>query len=107
MTDLATRPGFDFYGFPLPTTTGPRCGNCGGGVHHADVAAVKLCYALEAEQSWDDGAAAAEAAYERHLEDRGYDEARAQDDHEARNGVVGFIDAWHAESPDTCPCDRH
>lgn len=56
---------------------------------------------------YDDGAADAEAAYERHLENRGADEADAQDAYEARNGVVGFIDAWHAESPDTCPCGRH
>lgn len=55
----------------------------------------------------DDGAQAAEQAYERHLEDSGYDDARAQDDYEARNGVVGFIEAWHLASPETCPCDAH
>lgn len=47
-----------------------------------------------------DGAAAAEMAYERHLEDRGANEARAQDDHEARNGVISFQDAWDMACPE-------
>lgn len=90
-----------------------RCGNPNSpdlpGPHtHATAAEVASCYAATRAYAeycdWDDGAAAAEQAYERHLENRGYGEARAQADYEARNGVVGFIEAWHLASPDTCPC---
>src|SRR3982751_1911675 len=66
-----------------------KCGNCKR--RHSNVAAVKDCYA---GPDYNDGAAAAEQAYERHLEDRGYDEARFQDEMEARNGVISFSQAW-------------
>lgn len=107
MTDLmfATRPGYDTAGYPLNTTTGPRCGNCRNGVRHATVAIIRACYVIEADQHLQMiNEQAAEAAYERHLEDRGYWEAQAQDDYEARLGIPSFTEAWHAASPDTCPC---
>lgn len=111
MTDLATRPGYDWLGVPLLTPTGPYCGACGGrraGARHINVEAIRTCaiYTADNEQAAED-AYQGELAVERALENRGYDEARAQEDYEARNGVVGFIEAWHAQSPDTCPCDNH
>ncbi len=42
-----------------------------------------------------------------YFEDRGYWEARAQEDHERESGCLGFLEAWHLASPDTCPCDDH
>jgi hypothetical protein len=96
-----------------PATYVPvRCGNRkahGPDVYHNGRTEVRDCFAgrLATEPDHDNGAAAAELAYERHLEDRGYDDARAQEEHEARHGVVGFIQAWHDASPETCPCDRH
>ena len=71
---------------------GVRCGNHGKDrVYHRDASEVKDCYAGRFD---DDGAAAAEMAYERHLEDAGYWEARAQEDYERRMGVVDFSDAY-------------
>jgi hypothetical protein len=90
-----------------------RCGNRKAHeytTHHSSVAEVRACFAGQLEvptdEDWDNGAAGAEQAYERHLENLGYEEAQAQDAYEARNGVVGFMEAWHIESPETCPCDR-
>lgn len=80
------------------------CGNRsshGVGVYHESLDVVRDCFAGRFD---DDGCAAAELAAERHLEDRGYWAARAQEDYEARNGVIGFREAWHLESPETCPC---
>lgn len=79
----------DWIGYPVATVTGPRCGSCTA--HHNSVAAIKLCYSIaedQAQQAEDE--AAAERAYERHLEDRGYDEARAQEAYEAAHGVIPF-----------------
>jgi hypothetical protein len=66
---------------------GVRCGNHGreGRFYHADAAEVRACYAWD----WDNeenarAEQAVELAYERHLEDRGYDEARFQEQMEAR-----------------------
>lgn len=42
---------------------------------------------------------AAERGYERHLEDQGYEAARAQDAYEAQHGVVSFQDAYQAACP--------
>lgn len=98
------------------TTGRIRCGNRQSpdfpGKHtHDTVTDVRACYettaAYERYLEWDDGAQAAEQAYERYLEDRGYEAARAQDDYEASHGVVGFSEAWHNESPETCPCGQH
>lgn len=105
MTAPATAPGYDWLGYPLNTPTGIRCGMCGNGVRHIDVQAVKDCHYITREQEANQEAdARAEAAAERHLEDRGYWAAQEQDAYEARNGVIGFREAWHNESPHTCPC---
>jgi hypothetical protein len=83
----------DDFGFPTVTTTGVRCAN-----HHPDeqarhesVDAVRECFRFTydlqdaAHDDW-----AAEQAAERALEDRGYWDARAQEDHEAAVGVIPF-----------------
>jgi len=81
----------------LRTEEGPYCGQCNRGwrkgdgtkIRHADRHAVKMCYAVAREMELDQRAECeAELANERSFEDRGYWEARAQDDWEARNGVV-------------------
>lgn len=106
MTDTLTRPGYDWIGYPTATETGPRCGRCQA--PHINIEAIRDCHTIAyAQEEQADADARAEASYERHLEDRGYDAARAQDDYEARNGVIGFIEAWHAQSPDSCPCPNH
>jgi hypothetical protein len=103
MIDLAARPGYDFIGYPIATPTGPICGSCRA--HHIDVAAIRTCHDITAEQNaQQEDDFRLEVAQLRHLENWGYDEARAQDEYEARNGVVGFAEAWHRESPSTCPC---
>ena len=88
------------------TETGVRCGNHGRTspgehVHHANPASVRECYRQTAQMEADQAAEiAAELAYERHLEDRGYWEARAQEDWEERYGVVQFEDAYRAACPE-------
>ena len=75
------------------TATGVRCGNHGRTapgehVHHANPASVRECYRLTAEAIADQEAEIrAEQALERYLEDRGYDEARAFENWEARHGI--------------------
>lgn len=75
------------------TETGVRCGNHGRTKHgehiyHADPASVQECYRLTAEMIADQEAEIrAELAYERHLEDRGYWEARAQEQWEQTQGI--------------------
>lgn len=69
--------------------TGIKCGNCRD--RHTSVDEVKACYAqMQANVEAQRAELAAEQAYERHLEDRGFDDARAQEDHEARTGAVSF-----------------
>lgn len=84
---------FDDFGFPVGTDTGVRCGNhCSADVvRHINVAAVRECYRRWRELE-DDAKAEhdAEMAVERALEDRGYWEARAQEDYEAQMGVIPF-----------------
>lgn len=71
--------------------------------HHETIAQVKLCFAregglrsLEEEallEQWNDEMRAeieAEQAVERYYEDRGWAEALAQDEYEARMGVIPF-----------------
>jgi hypothetical protein len=88
------------------TATGVRCGNHGRTapsehVHHANPASVRECYRLAAQMEADQAAEiAAELAYERHLEDRGYWDARAQEDWEERHGVIQFEDAYRAACPE-------
>lgn len=96
----------DDYGYAEELATGIRCGNHPRGlkVHHDSVATVQHCYAVRYSQEADQMAEqAVELAYERHLEDRGYEEARAQDEHEARNGVISF----HQAMRDAGYCDEH
>ena len=88
------------------TATGVRCGNHGRTapgehVRHANPASVRACYRATAEMIADQEAEiAAELAYERHLEDRGYWEARAQEDWENRNGVIQFDEAYRMACPE-------
>lgn len=104
-TPASTRPGYDWLGYPLPTETGPRCGMCRRGIRHIDLEAIRFCCDITREQEEQaDADSRLEDAQLRYLENRGHDDARAQDDYEARNGVIGFTEAWHLASPDTCPC---
>ena len=78
--------------------------------HHESVAQVRLCfarkeeglYSLEEEallEQWEDEARAereAEMAVERYFEDRGWEDAFTQREHEDRMGVVQFEDAYRA-----------
>jgi hypothetical protein len=90
-----------------------RCGNRKAhgtdhltGAYHRDSAEVRACYAAGAtgipsleEEAADQEALAelmAEQAVERYFEDRGYEEARFQEQQEARLGVVQFGDAMAA-----------
>jgi hypothetical protein len=79
-----------------------RCAHCDR--NHDSVAEVAECAEDRAEHDDDGADYQAELAAERALEDRGYWEARAQDDYEARLGIRSFAQAWHDESPTTCPC---
>lgn len=84
---------YDDFRFPIATPTGVRCGNhyAADIVRHANVAAVRECY--RRWQELEDDAKAerdAEMAVERAFEDRGYWDARAQEDYEARMGVIPF-----------------
>lgn len=75
------------------TDAGVWCGNHGRRargqeIRHANTASVRACYQLTAEMNAEQEAEAAiELAYERHLEDRGYHEARAQEAWEQTNGM--------------------
>lgn len=83
-----------------------RCGCCL--LNHTTAAEVAACYAdAEEAQAQANAELAAELAYERHLEDRGWQEALLQEQVEAARGVIGFREAWHLASPDTCPCCDH
>jgi len=75
--------------------------------HHGSTAEVRQCFAtpggiLSHEEADQEQAAAVEAAsdpdlaYERHLESAGYNEARAQEDHEAALGVPFYEEARDA-----------
>lgn len=91
----------DEIGYPrdLDIRQGPKCGCCTA--RHENVAAIRYCYDLAAEfRAQQAGEIAAEAAVERHFEDRGYWEARAQEDHEARTGVIDFQTAWDMACPE-------
>lgn len=93
----------DSISLPIRVEKGFRCGECKG--RHHSVKAIKFCHEVSADHKAEQAALYnAEMAYERHLENRGADEADAQDAYERRNGVIGFREAWHNESPDTCPC---
>lgn len=93
----------DSIGMPISAEKGFRCGECKN--RHHSIKAIKLCHELAADYK-----AEAEAEYRamqaetRYYENQGAEEALAQDAYEARNGVIGFREAWHNESPETCPC---
>jgi hypothetical protein len=97
-----------------------KCGNHNSRTKHNNAEQVKMCYqgaevvsselvvtpcetytlsVVAFPEDDDNGAAAAEQAYERYLEDRGANEARLQDDMEARSGVISFSDAWDLADP--------
>lgn len=99
--DLGPEPAYDDWGLPAQTVEGVRCANHGDWrVYHFDAAAVRACFTVTAQMQADqDAEIAAEQAYVRHLEDRGYWEARAQDDYEARMGVIDFADAYRMACP--------
>jgi hypothetical protein len=62
---------------------------------HASVPEVKACYRAQQEEIfWGQVEHDAEMGVERFYENRGFDEARNQEDHERRNGVTGFQEAW-------------
>jgi len=77
---------YDWLGYIVPSGTGPICGACG--YHHATVKAIKACYAImQAQEDEMRAEQAAELAYERHLEDRGYWDARADEQRYLSMGV--------------------
>lgn len=86
----------DASGYPIHTDKGIRCGNHGRDkVRHLNIETVRFCCDLRRQQEAEQAAEiAAEQALERHLENRGADEAYAQEQWEARNGVVDFETAW-------------
>lgn len=84
---------YDDHGYPADLDAGVRCGNHGRTfrIYHNSARAVKACYDIRAdEMAQQAGEIAAEAAVERYFEDRGYWEARAQEDYEAARGVIPF-----------------
>ena len=90
----------DTFGRPLSTTTGIRCGNHHpeDRIRHTNAAAVAECYRLmydDYDQQYAD--LRAELAIERYLENRGYDDARAQEAYERSMGVIPF-DVAYAEA---------
>lgn len=80
----------DEVGYPVRMVTGGvRCGACK--VRHNSTAAVRYCHDLYRTQIAEQEAEiAAERAIERYFEERGYEEARAQEAYEARMGVIPF-----------------
>lgn len=70
-----------------------RCAHCAG--YHFSAQGVRRCFA---DEQWREGEARreqdAERAYERYLEDRGWEDAYAQDQIEAQRGVVPFDVAY-------------
>lgn len=79
----------DFGGSPIQTETGIRCGYCKG--RHANRETVRYCHESgRAQEELAEADYRAELAVERWYEDRGYWDARAQEDYEARMGVIPF-----------------
>lgn len=93
----------DEWGAPVELASGVRCGAHGRGtpIYHESAAAVKLCYAVAREMEAQSRAEAeAELRNERWFEDRGWEEARAQEDYEARMGMVDFGTAYREACPE-------
>jgi hypothetical protein len=79
------------------TETGVRCGASRERHYHPNADTVRYCY-QEREEAM--AMMEAERANERFFEERGLDEALAQDAWEARNGVVSFSDAYRMACPE-------
>lgn len=95
----------DSLGYPVMLDQGVRCGNHRygpGKTYHQNVEAVRACYAITREQEAQQKAElAAELRNEQWFENRGWDEARAQEDWEASRGVIPFDEAMRqASNPD-------
>jgi hypothetical protein len=68
----------------------PTCGS-----KHETASQARQCeLEIKAQEDETRAEQAAENGYVRHLENAGYDEARAQEQHEADNGVVSFHEAY-------------
>lgn len=85
------------------TERGPYCGECNRYAYrmgmakrrHADARSVAMCYAIAKSREEDARAEYdAEMATERHYENRGYWETRAQEDYERACGVLD-PDYWN------------
>ena len=61
---------------------------------HLSVTEIDLCNEHQDAEYWARAEYSAEMAAERHHEDRGYWDAREQEDEEARRGVIQFEDAY-------------
>lgn len=92
----------DEYGAPVWLESGVRCGSHGAQrVYHESAAAVRTCYAvMRAEMAEQQALQEAEARNERWFEDRGYWEARAQEEYEERMGVIPFSEAYRMACPE-------
>ena len=68
----------------------------GEACEHLSVTEVELCNEYQAAEHWarTEMELAAEMAVERYYEDRGYWDAREQEEVEARRGVIQFEDAY-------------
>lgn len=82
---------------PEITDHGIRCGHCSTRWEvrrHATVADVRRCWIATDEETAEAAAEiAAELRNERFFEERGFDEARAQEQWEADRGAISFRDA--------------
>jgi hypothetical protein len=93
----------DDLGYAAELDGGIRCGAHPRGVkvYHDSVETVRFCYATMREQiAQQQAELAAERANERYFEDRGWEEARAQEDYEARMGMVDFGTAYREACPE-------
>lgn len=94
-------------GLPVQTETGIRCGNHDRKlkINHENIAAVRYCFEeTHAVRAQIEEELAAEARNERFFEERGAMSALDDQEREAAMGLRSFGQAWHEESPDTCPC---
>lgn len=92
----------DDLGYPVDSSTGVRCGNHGTlRTYHPNADTVKFCYVITDEmRAQQEAELAAEARAERWFEERGADEAYAQDRWEQERGVIQFADAYRMACPE-------
>jgi len=85
----------------MSTMTRPsiKCGSCHD--RHSSVDEVRRCYADEAGNRQEHEA---ERATERFFEERGYEDARAQEAHEVRTGALSFGAARDRWENEPTPC---